>query len=147
MIEIDPELARVARGDIPEEHAHVIGVSIAPSGRYAIVMLTAGRGSGMEFDQTVAERVGGEWVGMMSGTPSSVIYAGDHRAAPLCNYMDPLPPEVERVVVLDRGDEHEVPVERGYFLYAAWKQDTPGNDRTDPPSPEVVRTIPTTALG
>jgi len=86
----------------------------------------------MEFDQTVAEHLGSEWVGLMSGAPSSVIYAGDHRAAPLCNYMDRLPPEVERVVVLDRGKEHEVPVERGYFLYAAWKQDKPGDDSTDP---------------
>jgi len=147
MIEIDAQLARVARGDIPEQHTHVLGVSIAPSGRFAIVMLTAGEGSAMEFDQTVAERVGSEWVGLMSGTPSSVIYAGDHRAAPLCNYMDPLPPEVKRVVVFDREEEHEVPVERGYFLYAAWKQDTPSDDITDPPPPEVVRTIPTVALG
>jgi hypothetical protein len=27
MIEIDPQLARVARADIPEQHTHVIGVS------------------------------------------------------------------------------------------------------------------------
>jgi hypothetical protein len=53
-----------------------------------------------------------------------------------------MPPEVERVVVLDRGEEHEVPVERGYFLYVAWKQDTPGDDTTDPPEPELARTIP-----
>jgi hypothetical protein len=146
MIEIDPQLARVAQGDIPEKHTHVLGVSIAPNGRFAIVMLAAGEGSAIEFDQTVAERVGSEWVDLMSGTPSAVIYAGDHRAAPLCNYMDPLPPEVERVVVFDRGEEYDVPVERGYFLYAAWKQDTPADDTSDPPTPEVVRTIPTVAL-
>ena len=146
MFEIDPQLPRAAREDIPEQHVHPVGVSIAPSGRFAIVMLTAGEGPAMEFDQTVAELVGGEWKALMSGTPSSVIYAGDHRAAPLCNYMDPLPPEVERVVVRDRGDEHEVPVERGYFLYAAWKQDTPGDDTTDPPEPELVRTVPDTQL-
>ena len=51
------------------------------------------------------------------------------------------------MAVLDRGDEHEVPVERGYFLYAAWKQDRDGDDTMDPPTPEVVRTIPTVALG
>jgi hypothetical protein len=147
VIEIDPQLAQVARGGIPEKYTHVFGVSIAPSGRFAIVMQMAGEGSAVEFDQTVAERVGNEWVDLMSGTPSSVVYAGDHRAAPLCNYMDPLPPEVEGVLVVDRGEEHEVPVERGYFLYAAWKQDTPGDNTTDPPPPEVVRTIPTVALG
>ena len=52
------------------------------------------------------------------------------------------PPEVERVVVLDRGEENVVPVENGYFLYAAWKQDTPGDDTSDPPRPEVIRTEP-----
>src|SRR2546425_8410610 len=114
MIEIDPQLARVARGDIPERHTDVVGVSIAPSGRYAIVMLTAGEGPAREFDETVAERVDDAWVDLQSGTPSSIVYAGDHRAAPLCNYMNPLPPEVKRVVVLDRGEEHEVPVEHGY---------------------------------
>ncbi len=71
----------------------------------------------------------------------SVIYAGDHRAAILCNDADPLPPEVERVVVRHRGEEHEVPVENGYFLYAAWKQATPGDNRTDPPEAEMIRTI------
>jgi hypothetical protein len=34
MIEIDAQLARVARGDIPEQHTHVLGISIAPSGRF-----------------------------------------------------------------------------------------------------------------
>jgi len=85
MIEIDPQLARVARDDIPEQHTHVLWASSAPSGRFAIVMLTTGEGSAMQFDQTVAERVGSELAGAMSGTPSSVIYAGDHRAATLCN--------------------------------------------------------------
>jgi hypothetical protein len=146
VIPIDPQLEAEARGDIPPEHAHVIGVSIAPSGRYAVVMLTVGEGPAMGFDETVAEHVGDRWLGLSSGTPSSVIYAGDHRAAPLCNYMDPLPPEVERVVISDRGEKHEVPVERGYFLYAAWKQDTPGDNATDPPTPEVVGTIPAIAL-
>jgi hypothetical protein len=146
MIEIDPQLARVARGDIPEKDSHVLGVSIAPSGRFAIVMLAAGEGPAMEFDQTVAERVGSEWVDLMSGTPSNVIYAGDHRAAPVSNYKDPLPSEVERVVVFDRGEEYEVLVERGYFLYAAWKRDTPGDDTSDAPTPEVVRTIPNLTL-
>jgi hypothetical protein len=147
MISIDPQLAQVARGDIPEQYTHVVGVSIAPSGRYSIVMLTTGEGPAMEFDQTVAERVGDAWVDLGSGTPSSVIYAGDHRAVPLCNYMEPLPTEVERVVVADRGEEHEVPVEHGYFLYAAWKRDTPGDDKTDPPTPEVIRTIPAVGVG
>ena len=142
MIEVDPQLELVAREDIPPDQAHVIGFSIAPNGRYAVVMLVAGEGPAMEFDQTVAERVDGRWLGLQSGTPSSVIYAGDHRGVPLCNYMSPMPSEVERVVVLDRGEEREVPVERGYFLYVAWKQDTRDDDTTDPPEPEVVRTIP-----
>jgi hypothetical protein len=142
MVELDPQLELVAREDIPPDQARVIGFSIAPNGRYAVVMLITGEGPAMDFDQTVAECVDGQWLSLQSGTPSSVIYAGDHRAVPLCNYMTPLPPEVERVVVLDRGDEHEVPVERGYFLYVAWKQDMPRDDTTDPPEPEVARTIP-----
>jgi hypothetical protein len=147
MIEIDPQLELVARGDVPADQAHVVGVGIAPSGRYAVVMLIVGEGSAMEFDETVAECVGEQWLSLQSGTPSSIIYAGDHRAVPLFNYMTPLPPEVERVVVLDRGEEHDVPVEQGYFLYVAWKRDTSGDDTTDPPEPELVGTILAAALG
>src|SRR5436190_315040 len=109
-------------------------------------MLIAGEGAAAEFDETVAERVGERWLGLQSGTPSSVIYAGDHRGAPLCNYMEPLPPTVERVVVLDRGAEYEVPVEEGYFLYVAWKQDTEGDNTSDLPEPTVVRTVPASPL-
>jgi hypothetical protein len=147
MIEIDPQLEQAARQDIPDDQAHVIGVSIAPSGRYAVVMLIAGEGPAAEFDETVAERVGEQWFGLQSGTPSSVIYAGNHRGAPLCNYMEPLPRTVEGVVVLDRGTEHEIPVEQGYFLYVAWRQDTEGDNTSDPPTPKVVRTIPASPLG
>lgn len=142
MIPVDAQLEAEARGDIPAEHSHLIGVSIAPSGRYAVVMLTVGEGPAMEFDQTVAERVGDRWSGLFSGTPSSTIYAfGDHRGAPLCNYMEPLPPDVNRVIVHDRGEEHTVPVENGYYLYVAWKQDTAGDDTTDPPSPSFVHAL------
>jgi hypothetical protein len=141
VIAIDPQLEEVARGDIPERYARVVGVSIAPSGRYALVMLTTNESTTIEFDQTVAERVGDHWVGLFDGTPSSVIYVGDHRAAILCNYADPLVPEVERVIVRDRGEEHQVPVENGYFLYVAWKQETSGDDTTDPPEPELIGTI------
>jgi hypothetical protein len=147
MIEIDPQLERIVREDIPDDQAHVVGASIAPSGRYAVVMLIAGEGPAAEFDETVAERIGERWVCLQSGTPSSIIYAGDHRGAPLCNYMEPLPSAVKRVVVLDRGTEYEVPVEDGYFLYVAWKQDTEGDNRSDPPTPRVVRTVPASPLG
>jgi hypothetical protein len=115
-------------------------VSIAPSGRYAVVMLTVGQGSALEFDETLAERVDDRWIGLRSGTPSSIIYAGDHRGLPLCNYMAPLAPDIACVVVCDRGEEHQVPVEQGYYLYVAWKQDTPGDPATDPPTPTLVRT-------
>jgi hypothetical protein len=142
VISIDPQLEDTARGDIPAEYAHVIGVSIAPSGRYAVVMLTTNDGAAIEFDQTVAERIGDRWAGLSSGTPSSIIYAGDHRAAILCNYLNPLPLDVGHVVVRDRGEDHDVPVENGYFLYAAWKTDTPGDHTTDPPTPEVIPASP-----
>jgi len=56
--------------------------------------------------------------------------------------MTPLPVEVQRAVVLDRGTECEVAVEQGFFLYVAWKQDTDGDRTTDPPAPKLVRTIP-----
>ena len=139
-ISIDPQLEEVARGDIPAHLTRVIGVSLSPSGRYAVVMLTTNEGTAIEFDETMAERVGDRWEGRSSGTPSSIVYAGDHRAAILCNYADQLPPSVTRVVVRDRGVVHEVPAESGYFLYAAWKQDTPGDNTTDPPQPEVIGT-------
>jgi hypothetical protein len=103
VISIDPQLEEVAGGDIPAPFTHVIGVSLAPSGRYAVVMLSTNEGAGIEFDQTVAELVGDPWVDLGSGTPSSLVYAGDHRASVICNYSDPLPPEVERVVVRDRA--------------------------------------------
>lgn len=141
MIEIDPQLLAEVRDDIPERYAHPVGVSISPSGRYAIVMLLTNEGAAVELDENVAEYVDGEWRGVMSsGGPSAGVYVGDHRAAVLCN-SDPLPSDVERVVVADRGHEYEVPVERGYFLYAAWKQDKPG-DVSDPPTPTLVTTIP-----
>ena len=140
-MDIDPELERVARYDIPPQYARVIGVSVAPGGSYAVVMLETNEGTATEIDQTVAERVENHWQGISSGTPSSLIYAGDHRAAILCNYDDPLPPEVEQVIVGDRGQEYSVPVENGYFIFAAWKQDTPGDDTTDPPTPQLVRTV------
>jgi hypothetical protein len=139
VISIDPQLEAIARDDIPARYAHVVGVSIAPSGRFAIVMLTTNEGAAIEFDQTVAERIGDRWVGLSSGTPSSTVYAGDHRATILCNY-DPLPSDAQCVVVRDRGEEHMVPVENGYFLYAAWKQDTEHDNTSDPPVPEVIRT-------
>ena len=57
-------------------------------------------------------------------------------------YLNPFPLEVRHVVVRDRGEDHDVPVENGYFLYAAWKTDTPGDDTTDPPTPEVIPASP-----
>jgi len=81
VIQIEPQLEAVARADIPPGEASVVGVSIAPSGRYAVVMLRVGDGPAAEFDETVAERVGDRWRGLQSGSPSSVIYAGDHRGA------------------------------------------------------------------
>jgi hypothetical protein len=57
VIKIDPQLEEVARGDIPARYAHVIGVSVAPSGRFAVVMQTTNEGAAIEFDETVAERV------------------------------------------------------------------------------------------
>jgi hypothetical protein len=142
MFSIDPMLAEIARDDIPERYAHVVGLSIAPSGRYAIVLLTTNEGAAIELDETVAERVDDHWVGLSSGTPSSIVYAGDHRAA-LLNNWDPLPADVRHVIVRDRGEDHLVPVEHGYFLYASWKTDTPGDETTDPPHPELIRTVPT----
>jgi hypothetical protein len=140
VVAIDAQLEEVARGDIPAQYARVIGVSVSPSGRYAIVMLATNVGGAIEFDETVAERIDDRWVPVASGTPSSTVYVGDHRATILCNYADPLPPDVKRVVVSDRGDEREAPVENGYFIYAAWKQDTDGAPSTDPPMPKIVGT-------
>jgi hypothetical protein len=65
-----------------------------------------------------------------------IVYVGDHRGAVLCD--GPFGAGVDRVAVRDRSEEHEVPVENGYFLYVAWKQDLPGDDTTDPPMPELV---------
>jgi hypothetical protein len=141
MIEIDAQLELVARADIPPGQAHVIGVSVAPGGRYAVVMLVVGEGSAIEFDETVAERVDTGWRSRQSGTPSSTIYAGDLRGVPLCNYIAPLPAEVEGVIVYDRGEEHQVPVEQGYFLYVAWKSDSADDPTGDPPKPRLVRTL------
>jgi hypothetical protein len=141
MIWIDPQLAEIARDDIPERYAHVVGLSIAPSGRYAVVMLMTNEGEAIELDQTVAEHVDDRWVGLSSGTPSTVVYAGDHRAAMLFN-SEPQPTDVRQVVVRDRGEDHDVPVENGYFLYGAWKIDVPGDSTTDPPTPELIRTKP-----
>jgi hypothetical protein len=86
------------------------------------VLLRADAGGSFELDETVAERKDNRWVGLWSGGGTSdVIEVEDHRAAVLCN-RDPLPPEVRQVVVRDRGVEHRVPVEGGYFLYVAWQQ-------------------------
>jgi hypothetical protein len=55
MIEIDPELERTARADIPDGQARVVGVSIAPSGRDAVVMLIAGDRTAAASTFTVAD--------------------------------------------------------------------------------------------
>jgi len=65
---------------------------------------------------------------------------GDVRARPIGDANE-LPSDVSSVVVVDRGEEHNVPVTDGYFLYAAWKKDTPGDSTTDPPAPEIVRLV------
>jgi hypothetical protein len=134
------ELFDVARGDIPERHTHLVGVSIAPGGEHAIVLLAANQPPAVELDQTVCHRTGGRWHRGASGTLSSVIYTGDWRAAPLVN-GDPLPANVKSVIVRDRDEEHKVPVNDGYFLYVAWKKDVQGDDTTDPPTPELVRLV------
>jgi hypothetical protein len=135
VIDIDPELEAVARGDVPTQYAHVVGASLSPDGRFAIVALTTNEGAAVELDMTVAARVDGRWQQNSSGSPSDIVYVEDHRAAVLCD--GPLPGGFDRVVVRDRGQEHEVAVENGYFLYAAWQQDAP-ETTTDPPMPELV---------
>lgn len=136
MIPIDPQLEEVARGDVPPQYAHVVGVSVSPNGRFAIVALTTNEGTAVELDITVAERAEERWESVSSGSMPYIVYEGDHRGAVLCD--GPFGAGVDRVVVRDRSEEHEVPVENGYFLYVAWKQDVPGDDTTDPPMPELV---------
>ena len=74
---------------------------------------------------------------MSSGGLSDGLWVDGVRARAIGD--DGLPSDVTSVVVRDRGEEHEVPVTDGYFIYAAWKRDSPGDDTTDPPKPEVVR--------
>lgn len=140
LISIDDQLLQVARGDIPARYTHLVGVGISPNGRYAVVLLTTNEGTAIELDQTYARKVGHLWQCIHSGTPADVFHVDDYRARPICNF-DPLPPEVDHVIVRDRGEEHHVPVENGYFLYVAWKQDTPGDDTADPPKAELVRAV------
>jgi hypothetical protein len=136
------QLLAEARGDVPPEYAKLLGVSIAPWGTEAIVLLAINEPPAVELEQVVCSRTpGGLWEGGQSGGGlSDVVYVGDVRARPIGDDCE-LPTDATSVIVHDRGKEHEVAVTDGYFVYAAWKRDSPGDDTTDPPKPEVVRVV------
>jgi hypothetical protein len=139
--ELDQLLAE-ARGDVPAEYAKLVGLSIAPWGTHAIVLLAMNEPPAIELEQVVCSRKpGGQWeAGMSGGGLSDVVYVDDVRARPIGDDVE-LPSDATSVVVRDRGEEHEVVVRDGYFVYAAWQKDPPGDGRTDPPKPEIVRVV------
>src|SRR5215210_2274835 len=91
-------------------------------GTDAIVLLAINEPPAVEFEQVVCSRSrGGLWEGgQSSGGLSDVVYVGDVRARPIGDEFE-LPTDAASVVVHARGQEHEVPVTDGYFVYAAWK--------------------------
>ena len=140
-IDLD-RLSAVAREDVPAEYSKVLGISVAPWGTDAIVLVATNEPPAVELEQVVCtlESAVGWVVVMSSGGLSDVVYLGDVRARPIGDANE-LPSDISSVVVVDRGEEHDVPVTDGYFLYAAWKKDTPGDSTTDPPTPEIVRLV------
>jgi hypothetical protein len=136
MLDVDLQLAAEARDDIPPEHAHVVGASISPDGRHALVWLLVSEGENPYFDEAVLEHDGERWCGQMSsGGVSWELWFDDVYATILGNDDEPLPADIGSVVVRDRGVEHEVAVERGFYFYAAW------DAQAQPPRPELVRLL------
>jgi hypothetical protein len=141
-VEVDAELEAAARDDVPERFSRVRGVSLSPWGEYAVVLLETNEPPYIELEQVVCRREpSGGWVALMSGGGvSDVVYVDDVRARLITN-DDPLPADVTAVAVRDRGAEREVPVRDRYFVYGSWKRDVPGDNTTDPLTPEIVGLI------
>ena len=104
--------------------AVVVGASISPDGKHgvALTLLPSARDYPMD---DLFERVGNRWVdaGGGSGTGISWSSMSEDGSNGVLRYGDEAPLGAAKAWVAYEGQELEVPVHHGHFLFVAWDTD------------------------
>jgi hypothetical protein len=106
-----------ARQDIPQQYVRVVAEALSPAGDAAVVVLDT---DGHLID-SICRRVGSRWEEVQSGVASRVktTVIGDELA--VTRLLVTAPNEAVAAIVTSSGQEHRVPVQNGYVLYAEWR--------------------------
>jgi hypothetical protein len=136
------ELVRVARGDIPARYAHPIGISVAPDGTAAVVVLGVNEEPFAEIEEVDCFREGGHWHAGSSSNGLGFgwtlrVWTDGGPCLGLLRVVGEAPLDVQTVVVRWDGRDHLVPVVAGFFLFAEW--DVPEHFDDAAGYPRVVR--------
>jgi hypothetical protein len=121
-----PTPEEAARGGIPERYARFLGIARSPDGNHAVVLLGTNEPPFLYPYQVVCGLGESGWVEEMSGNgPGWSTTADDPHDSGASNIgvatdWAEAPPGATAAVVSFAGQEHEVPVREGYFLFAAW---------------------------
>jgi hypothetical protein len=116
-----PTPEEAARGEIPERFARALAVAYSPDGNHAVVLLGTNEEPYLYPYQVVCSLGKSGWVeGTSSNGPgwSSTSSEGEPNVGVATDW-DEAPPEATAALVSFEGQEHEVPVQEGYFLFAA----------------------------
>jgi hypothetical protein len=104
--------------------ALVVGASISPDGKHGVALTLLPSASDYPMDD-LFERVGDRWVdaGGGSGTGISWSSMSEDASNGVLRYGDEAPPGAAKAWVAYEGQEVEVPVRHGHFLFVAWDTD------------------------
>jgi len=122
-----PTPEEAARGEIPERYARLLGVVYSPDEEHAVVLLGTNEPPFLYPYQVICGRGENGWYEEISGNGSGwsttsnldEVEAGAPNLGVITDW-DEAPPEATAAVVSFDGQDHEVPVREGYFLFAAW---------------------------
>jgi hypothetical protein len=125
-----PEAA--ARGDVPEQFAHTLGIEVSADRRHAVVLVGTNEQSDPYPYQVVCAREGERWVESIGGNGPGWSATGDQQSnVGVLTAWGEAPAASTVAVIGFGGREHEVAVHRGYYLFVAW--DVPDDDGYAPP--------------
>jgi hypothetical protein len=138
-----PEHAALA--GFPVGQARVLAIAQSPTGDHAVVLLGTNEEPVLypyevdceRDDSGWVERGGGNGPGWRALAPDQGDAAGNANLGVTTDWAE-APAQARAAVVRYRGDDHQVPVSHGYFLFAAW--DVPAAESNE--RPEVVGFLP-----